>query len=338
MVTNLFIVESPLQLINATEASQHFGNSENMLVVRKTHNVHADRQISNLVSLVKWDDVIWLDSEDKSVFLKALQLIRKFLKRHLSVGRVFIGEFRSPWMLVFAENIKPQELFLLDDGAGTPIRQREDLDPENKSKFYAEQSGSMATLVKKILCNLLGLKYFTMDRQIHLYTFFELQPYEKQKVVHNDFMFLREYSKKHQSIDEDAIYFIGTSMAEIGVLSEHTYMSLLKKVLMVNSDKTIVYIPHRRECENKISEISRIDNVEVRRLENIVEYEFLFLDQIPSKILCFPTMAAFTLKKIFPSLTINMLRLNAEDINERYREATISNYKLYSNVVNLIEV
>jgi len=115
-LNNLFIVGTPLQLLNAIEAAEHFKLENNILVIVH-RSLEANRtQIDAIRSLYEWKEVIDIEDSKNSSILKYINLV-KYLKKD-SYKYIFIPKLEVVPKLVIA-NVEKEKVFLLDDGVLT---------------------------------------------------------------------------------------------------------------------------------------------------------------------------------------------------------------------------
>jgi len=337
---DIFIVESPLQLLNAIEANNYLSKGgkqkRTLLILCYSLNEKGNDQLKLLKGLIKWDEIIEVTYKSKFDFFKIFFSLRNDIKT-LTARNIFIGEFRAPWMHVLSENILHEEKFLLDDGAGTPARQENDLNLEIPSMFYEGEGNNLNVIVKKVYLKLLGLKYLQWKNQINLFTVFDLEAYDGQKIVRNNYEYLRKSCEKTGQKTINEVAFIGTALVEAGIVSNSYYLCCLEKVASLYGGYNVVYIPHRRESNDKLNEIHDRFGYEIRHFNYLIEYEFIISSTLPYKIICFPTMAAITLNRLFPSIEIEMIKLASQNIKEKYRKGTLKNYALYKDIVNIVD-
>jgi hypothetical protein len=134
-MSNLFFITSPLQLINATEAREHFKTTNNVLVVIFTEYESKNRnQISSLINEQEWDNVIRFDlrsKNSKTTFLRQIQLV-KALKKEV-YDNIFCGNYSSIGKMILA-SVRKNKVYLLDDGAVTITQHLIDLGKKNSHK------------------------------------------------------------------------------------------------------------------------------------------------------------------------------------------------------------
>jgi len=132
--SNLFIVFSPLQIINAIEAIHHFKCDNNTIVINyKPRQDQNNTQMDVLAKYHKWDEEIRIgDGSRKSKFFSYIKIIR-LLKRK-SYNYVFVAGFTSAIYTIVA-NLNKNKLFFMDDGVGTISAYNDVFAPNKKIKL-----------------------------------------------------------------------------------------------------------------------------------------------------------------------------------------------------------
>ena len=113
---NLFILRSPLQIINAIEAIEQFKLKNNILVLIFNSLDTNTRQINELVSLHKWEQIIRLEDRSKSKLFRYVKLVKE-LKKY-SFNYLYFGNLGTIQKILIA-NLKQDNVYLLDDGTST---------------------------------------------------------------------------------------------------------------------------------------------------------------------------------------------------------------------------
>lgn len=82
---NLFIVRSPLQIINAIEAVHNFNLTDNTLVLIHNRSITNTEQMKDLLNLIKWEEIIHVEESYGSKFFKYISLIKQLKKRDITI-------------------------------------------------------------------------------------------------------------------------------------------------------------------------------------------------------------------------------------------------------------
>lgn len=299
---NLFVVRSPLQLINSIEAVDYFKLKNNILVIIHNRSIVNKEQMKCLINMVEWEEVIHVEESYKSKFFKYLGVI-KYLKKQ-PYKYVFVGELGISYKMIIA-NIRKEKVFLLDDGTATVdyynkfIRQ----DKYNKYNF------------REIRFLFFGLKIKIRDK-INLFTYFNLEPVNKNEVIRNELAYLRMNYLDEAKKDSDVIYFIGQT-SEV-FMNIDMYIKDIEN-LIIKFNKKIVYIPHRSESKEQENAVLSIksDLFTIKKLELPLELYFLYNNIYPLHIISYFSTALVTLSILFKECKAEYIKVSKNSINEK---------------------
>lgn len=340
MKTNIFIAESPLQLLSAAEAYSRNQGDHNVLIIRYASAARErnNSQLSSIVNKVDWNEIVETTSENKS-FIKYFFSLRKFLNELKSryggsVNYLYMGEFRSDWMHYIRSAIVPNKTFLLDDGAVTIRVQQEFL--ANQIYFPGYTSNSkLKLLIKKNLFNQF-LSNTVINEKINLFTAFNMSPLPDQDVIQHQFDYVRSIFGKGENIISDKVFFFGSKYSESDIVSREAELKILLDIKHYYIENfgldDLTYIAHRDESDAKLSLIELELNIPVVKPELPGELFLLQLTLFPSHIGGFYTTLMPNAKVIFPSASITSFRLPKRIVNPHNRNAIDSIYKFYCNL------
>jgi len=299
---NLFIIGTPLQLLNAIEAVKQFKLENNILVVVH-RSLHANKvQINNLKRLYQWEEIIEIEYNKNSSILKYVDLV-KYLKNYI-YNYIFISKLEVVPKIVIPNVIK-EKVFILDDGVMT-ISLYENNIKKNKINKYN---------FKELRFLFFGLKIKIRDT-INLFTYFDLKPTSKIEVAKNKLTFLKETYLEGALKDNDNIYFLGHPSGRH--ISDDNYISSLLNLIKF-FNKNVVYIPHRGESEKMKKRVSSIANplLCVKDINMPVELYFLENKIYPSNIIAYYSTALITLNIIYKECNISYLPIAENGSDQR---------------------
>ena len=137
---NLFVVDTPHQLLNAIEAAHSFQLKNNHLVVVRAKNADRSRFMS-LINRSDWASVSFpaplIDGKPwvrklfgqvvdrwycRYLHLQRMRILAKLTERFRHVNKLFLGHYfaeEKPYMRHIANIIGYEDLYLLDDGTDT---------------------------------------------------------------------------------------------------------------------------------------------------------------------------------------------------------------------------
>lgn len=349
-VKNLYIVESPFQLLSAIEASNYFKKDYSILILKYTGNSSRENDLQ-LVKILdefnNFDEVIKIQPFSGSLFeanFRLLVMLKIFQIKKTQFAKIFIGEFRSWYHRAFINVLPSDENFLLDDGNVIIELQKRNVSIEEYISIdtFSESKALKNTLRQiyfKTMSWLLNSKEKSQAiEKTHLFTFFDLEPRNhSQRIIKNSFSYFKRKKVKN-SIDQSLIYFFGGNLSELNILPREFELVLLKKVIRYyqNKNKKVVYIPHRREKKEKLDLMKQKFNIDILSFSYPAELQFLFMDIHPFGIASFISTALFTVSKIFDFSIVDAFYLPMEQIPESVRQEYSSIYDEYKKTINVI--
>lgn len=291
----LFVVESPFQLLNAYEALKSFYARKQVLFVRFSGEYVNDEQIKDTLIKLGFYKIarircILINVKRRGVLdiVKLLFLKVLYFLISSSYKRIFIGNYESNFMrFIIPFNRK---IILLDDGFKT------------------------ITIQKK----------FTSQKYFDWFSVFDLDLIENQVLYKNNYNHLNLDYRIILKQDSNTILFIGSKLSEVGVINEKYYLLLINKISKRYFDSDIVYVAHRGESNEKLKQIDEIQNIKVIRLDCPIELISLDGRINPKIIASFYSTALITLNKIFRVETVAFKfnysnYINKEDIDFVYQ-------------------
>ena len=304
---NLFIVASPLQFLNAIEAKEAFKTNNNVLILMYNTNLNATdaNQKSTLLHQEDWDEIIQYDlgsvHKNKRFFYQ-VRLIKSLLK--FQYDYIFSGSFGTMHQVILA-NLKPQHIYLIDDGNATIFTYEQVKD----NKYFSTLSFSRKARVLRFL--LVNLKW-KINQDINFFTSFNIQPLKNSKVVYHDFTYLKS-NKLRECKNDNHIYLLGQNLADIGIMSKNIYLNYIEKIMKHNDEK-IIYIPHRSEEIDDRYNYLISDSFKIEVSEGPIESVFIAKNIYPKIIISFVSSALYNLDRIFDKAEVYAIKINPEDL------------------------
>lgn len=271
---NLYIVESPLQLLCAYESILS-SKTKYRLVVRLTSRGNNDTHLLSCLNLLdlEYEKLIVRPGNIKADILKNFYFLTKIL--FCKYKSIYIGSYYSKLLNFFSIFFNKNSIYYLDDGAATLRAQKEVLE-RNKS--------------------------------VNWYTFFEFKKNKKQKVIKHQFrMLTNKISKKSQF----GVYFIGQPVEYMKNLSSEEYVEGINILANNTKGEKIFYIPHRLE---NIEHIKKLNNIVILNIEVPLELFFMYeSDCFPREVYSYYSTALFTLKSIIPNVACKAIKINSNE-------------------------
>lgn len=337
---NLYIVESPFQLLSAIEAKHFFATSKSILIIRYSSQA-TNTQLEEMKKLAHWDEIIEIRSllNVNMSNIMLLGALKRLQGQSIFFDKIFIGEYRSRSMRLFFDILNPIECFLLDDGNIT-------IEIQNKYLPFCLDYDYVSTTTKKMLKNIfyaVSRVYFHAPKNkrcdIDLFTCFELSAFDnKQKVIKHNF----EYNKTMaigKKILADTIYFFGGNISEEGIIDIKAEITLLRNIkdYFHIQQKTVIYIPHRRESVKKLEQIKLFFD-DVLYFKYPAEMQFVLAREIPSGIASFCSTALFTVSRMYKFESVNAFMLPLDNIRQEYAQDIAAVYNEYAKTMEVISL
>ena len=316
------MVESPLQLLMAEEAADHFAVApeDRELVILWPGEPLSRRQIGRLADLGDWGSRREAPPRGWSTHLSRSRFVRR-LARDGHVEHLFIGDHDSPLMRHLANASDVDRVHVLDDGLctvtvhqhrsqGDALTVRSDLVQRGRDVISA------------------GLRLKTQDPEVvDYFTVFDLAPVGADTVTANDMPRLRR-RVAGAPVDPDFALFLGGAEPEIGAMAEDDFVAVLKAV-QEDVGRPLLYAPHRRERATKLARLERELPVWVTDAAGPIEYEIAELDTAPGVIASFFSTALITLPRIMPSdVEVRSYRIPEHLLTKPWRPVVARQYEI----------
>ncbi len=338
---NLFIIGSPLQLVNASEAKHQLNIEEDdshLLII----NFFGERnlqQLKHTLEIYKWDNVEFFNYKPKnkiSQLLKIRGIVRtvsaKF-KNYL-ISQIFIGEYNAFEIRAIANQINAKTIILLDDGNGSIAIATQQL-AKHKQKYSFS--------IRFLVYSLFGLNV----REYKSIGFFTYYAYlfkgnnHKTLVIENELRLTKMLNQA--KVQGNDIIFLGNKFVEKKYLSYRQYKDKLEFALHYlekNISKNIVYLPHRGEALEKLGSLQKDLGLTIDHIDLPVELYLLKRKVKPKLVGTFFSSAVNSLNilfqgdvrqisfyispSVFDKLPINVI----EDIYQNYIDINIEVIKI----------
>ncbi|MFN1835343.1 polysialyltransferase family glycosyltransferase [Balneola sp. MJW-20] len=319
---NFFLIESPLQYLNALEAKYYFNipSDEAKLIVFRGVSEDNIQQIKESVSESEWQDIEYILSSERKIRKYALKNHFRNILKETSIKKVFIGDYRSYLMRHFANISDSEDVIMLDDG-----RSSVDI---HKMIFERVDIRNRNSNLRRILNNLAGLKDQSI-KDISLFTVYDSDHNNNNKLHRNNYDYLRK-SLKEKPVS-DTVLFIGNCFTELNLMSEEDYLKSMRKISEFYEGKRIMYVPHRREKTEKLNNLTGLNALDLQRYNIPLELALSKSDAIPGYIASFYTSAIDNIEKIIGSdVELTAFRPNLDLFDQKIRGTAEEAYNYYS--------
>lgn len=323
-----FLVKSPLQLLNACEARHHFGIRPEDAVLILMADRKSRPQLLNVAALENtWSQIYDLGAPRLNTAIteihaelrkkanlfnrplknygfmpyKANRLIRSLLP---GVAYLFIGDYKVGLMRHIAHRLPHRETVVLDDGNSTIDIARK----RARGEGYARIHRAGIKRIRYSLKNML-LGYAPDDIEaVTFFTAFQVLPGPGDQIITNDFSWLRSQIRNIEGTS--AVYFLGSPLVEAGILQPDEFEWHLGKVRQFFGQRSIFYVPHRRESRQNIDRAARL-GFGIKRFDLPIEYQLARIGPVPAYLASFISTALENCRIIFGDhMRILSFRLN----------------------------
>lgn len=299
---NLFIIRSPLQILNAYEAIKYFNLQNIILVLIYNSGENNTYQMKSLVSIIKHDTLIELEDYKRTKFFRYLKLINTLKDNKFQY--IFSGNFGTINRLLMA-NLKAEQLFLIDDGTSSIISHRK------IHNYFLEPKFDLREFRYRIF-----RLESRINQKIDFFTIFDLPQIANEIIIQHKFENLSNKFLNEKKLDFNLVYFLGQNLTQAKIVSKEKYIFYIQTIIEKYKDKKIVYIPHRTEILHYEIKQLESENFEILFPNLPVEIYFLKLNILPFEIISFHSTALYTLKLILKQVKIKAFKINIQDIEK----------------------
>ncbi|MDH5471992.1 MAG: alpha-2,8-polysialyltransferase family protein [Gammaproteobacteria bacterium] len=313
---NIFLVKSPLQLLNAIEAKHYFNlDDESCVLIIMGDRKSYPQMIGLAVACKQWNSIILMNSvglffgdpwvniitDFNDSKIKRETLLRssfftiwrlnRMVKKISNIRYIFIGDYNYVYMRHFVNSVKHDKTVLLDDGTAT-VGVAQNRSKNKANNLLLKKRKRIKLFLKRMF---LGLKKDGLDK-ICFFSAYKIKIGENDELINNNFNYIKSISQ--YSGVEDSVYFLGSPLNEVGVMTEKSYLDQLAMVKAYFNGQHVVYVAHRREESDKLDKIRKELNMEIRLFDYPIEYQIAILGPKPRVLASFVTSALENLRLI----------------------------------------
>lgn len=345
---NLFLISTPLQLINALEAKMHFQiSNDSSVVIVNAYSTNL-APIKVLLANYEWREIYFIEDsvenqkkhEDnlkkknpilglKKVFQSSSKF-NKLIKQFSVVDALFIGYYLGLENIHFANSVKYRRLILLDDGIATL-----EVNRRRKANISFTKTWNVEYLFR-VLFKKLVLRYkLEHPHSVIFFTSYKIDPSPRDLVEKNEYSEIRRMTKAKESSEE--VLFLGQPLSEEmpKILTEDTYLRYLDWIVKYIRPHKMIYIPHRDEDKVKLSRLQKLFNVEIRFIHMPFELYLMQQKKLPKCIVGVITSAIPNCKSIFgDSVDIIAIRIHSKDVINKALLTTVEETYSYFELIS----
>jgi len=339
---NAFLIGSPLQLLNATEAKLHFGLTDNHLVILLGLGYAQERHMfEHLASRQEWETIRYVKLRANHVefrsrligaywsgkVTKYWNLYRQYMNRAdfdavarsmSAADNLFVGNYLRDcelYMRHLPNALPHKKLYLLDDGTDV-------IKVNNERRRQADTSGAAAgsllagspwkRLKRRVLKRFVEWDVQEAGR-ITFFTVYDLDARHGDEVVKHDYRHLR--NRVTHADHGDHVLFVGQCLVEDKYVERQVYFRYLREVRSYFEGRDVVYVPHPREWPETTSYISEHLGFRIEKPDVPIEWHLATVAKRPAILASFFCSALTNCVAIFgPLLNVKAFYIRGDDI------------------------
>jgi hypothetical protein len=248
----IFLIATEHHLFQVKAAEKHFSLSkENMILVAMNlgdlpnfiERVKNDTSFSEVHIFDTWifKDLL-LNRNKQQKFIQYCKTLKENKEEYVFLS----SQYESDPDLLFLSIVEPKTYYLMDEGTAS-FRVVNNRDKEHSS---------FKTKLKFALKSILYFNTISYPRIVTFFTKYNLRIKEGDQL--EKYKTLKKNNPFETSIEKEAA-FIGTSIADIGMMKEEEYLFYLESIFNENINKEkFYYYPHRKETIEKLQKIENI--------------------------------------------------------------------------------
>jgi hypothetical protein len=306
---NFFIVRTPLQLLNATEARNRFHpKDENILLCIYRKKID-ERLMQNIID-DQWSHIYWFHLTSLSRAFYPIMLY-PFIRKIGEVTTIYIGLFGNV-ISHLVNSVIHKEVIIFDDGneiikIAHAIKKKKIKESRISHRVFGKKTDN-------------SFVYHTK-----FFSIYDLSSYiSPNKVIQNDY---RAFKNKMCTFHEtdDRVYFIGSHLVS-NYLEKKIFQKWMKSIETYFSGRSIIYILHRYENAEILHEIG----IETIRFDNIIEFQFM-KDRIkPAMVVSLRSTALDTLKILYDT-NVSIIKIPLCEFKQEKQKEMEELYHYYSD-------
>jgi hypothetical protein len=316
---NVFLVNTPHQLLNAIEAVHSFQLTNNHLLVMRPKSSGQDR-FTPLIKTADWATVSfpspfinskrWVQKLFGSVanrwycrylHFHGMHTLAKLAAKYQYVDHLFLGHYfaeEKPFMRHIANTVNYNTLCLLDDGTDTiEINKRRQGIGSNEREAQIDGSiirPSVFTTIKARLRAKYWDWHLAEAPSVTFFSIYDIDVRKGDRLIRNDYSYLRSLASPKHVHMADTVIFIGQCIAD-GYFELNAHFAFLAKVKEYFAGKRLVYVAHPRESASYVTQIREQLQCEIWPSSSVIEQELIIRGIKPKVVAGFVSSALITL-------------------------------------------
>ncbi|MEZ8204502.1 polysialyltransferase family glycosyltransferase [Vibrio splendidus] len=298
---NVFVITSPFQYLCANEARLFYQTKNNILVYVEQEAERGKKNMSAILDESLWDEIIKIPRTQRTFRIPAV--IKKIKNHNANIERIFLSEYHSWRSNLFIQNFPNTNIVYFDDGSATLVEHENLIKPQ---KPYRRKR-----ILNDALIRIQGLEpanYVPYNNTLEIFTIFNIDN-NSCSVVKNNMDGIKKILHTEDCFNIDSpVGFIGEANIDAGkdCIKLKDYLKEIKAILN-NTDKDILYFPHRMETEKVRKTISAIDRVKYHNSTMPLEIEIAKSNLSLSKLIGYSSTALYTLSVIYSDIPLEII-------------------------------
>lgn len=290
---NIFLVTSPLQLLNAIEARIEFNCQNNILILREEKTNTGRKQIKSILTLKEWDHIIYLPRRNKVLSTLLVMSKVKKITTNSKIENFFFADYSAWRTNVFLNNFHAEKEIMIDDGVLT-LREYESKIKNCKLLFSNKKYNFIFNLLR-----FSPPRDISPSKRLHIFTIFDLEKSEIP-IIKNKLSFIKSKAKKHNNEERYSVFIGQAHVNEKGIRIKD-YEDTINYIA---SKSKIYYFPHRTESKEVERKIRKIKNVVYVRPVFPIEIELMNKNINIKEIYGIGSTALVTLSSLIPDAKV----------------------------------
>jgi hypothetical protein len=319
-VRHIFIVSTPLQVLNAREALDYYAldSDECLMVLIDNHTPANSRQVRAVIKTQGWKNVeIYPEARRKilarlrianrSLLMRTLirladkltqrvihtpidtcllgrrsaRDVKQLAKRCAHFDIYFMGYYGSPIMRHFENCFRSERVIILEEGSNQINLYESVNGVAGEGKPMEYFLNPWANALRRLLFRVKLTPRFPLT----FFTAYDLPATDRVVVDKNSYSVFRSEIIASEQIPE--VYFLGEWLTQWKCLTDGEYVAYLGEVQKHYPDQRLVFVPHRRTPLHTQALIQERLGIEVRDLGGPVELVLAGMNQRPRTVAAF---------------------------------------------------
>ncbi|MCJ8152362.1 alpha-2,8-polysialyltransferase family protein [Chryseobacterium sp. SSA4.19] len=300
MMKNIFVISAIHHLIQVEAVVKEIGLPKKEVPIIFLTNETSKKTILEILKLFGYENYKTFSYWNfKEIFSSAKhsQYIQ-YLKSLKHCENLYISQYYTDYSLLAYQFLKPEKVYLLDEGTAS-------------FKVSKERKTVKSFDPKFLIKSLVYRRKINFPEKITYYTQYDFDiNTDKDDVI--KYQFTKD--EKPIEFDQNAALILGSSVAEVGVVTKDNYMKIIKKIREKFNDKKVYYYQHRNENAEKLNEILKL-GIEI--IQSNIPFEFYYksLNYTPLHYYSFYSPILDNISQQYKNLPkLNIIRFEKETI------------------------